>query len=163
MSAPVPSPDAARRRREQIRARVGAEAVPPPRMPMLWCVYYIRDHTSLALRAVGGELQFAEHDGKRPPEPGDIAFAAWGGPNGHVSRYAWPGGQTIAMLAFGRVAAATPNALTVHSPTVWREVTQQYLSTDLADRLHSSAMTASVRKPLLCASVAMPDVPAIAA
>jgi hypothetical protein len=157
------TPTEARELRDRLRARVASAAVAPPRMPMLWCVYYTREHTALALRALDGEYQFAERDDARAPRPGDIAFAAWGGPNSRVPRYSWPGDQTIAMVAFGRVAIAEEHRLLVRQPVVWSDVQDQYLSPAVTDRLHFSAMSVMARKPALCAAVGEPDVPPLAA
>jgi hypothetical protein len=132
-------------------------------MPMLWCVYYTKGYTALALRALDGEFQFAERDDARAPRAGDIAFAAWGGPNIRVSRHLWPGAETIAMVAFGRVAVAEPNRLLVQQPVVWADVHEQYLSPAVTDRLYFSATSVMARKPVLCAAVGEPDVPPLAA
>lgn len=135
------------------RANDAAVPVIPPTM---WCVYYTGARTDLALRALEGTIQFVERDRQPDPRPGDLAFAASGGPPVRVKRDTWPGGEAIQVVIFGRVSSVTKNRLILERPVVWRNAPGHLVARALAERLHDSANASYPRRPLLCAAVGPP-------
>jgi predicted NBD/HSP70 family sugar kinase len=135
------------------RAEQAAVPVAPPTM---WCVYYTGERTSLALAALDGTIQFTERDPQPEPIPGDLAFAAAGGPWVRVKRDRWPGDEAIQVVIFGRVSSTMKNRPILENPVVWRNAPGHLLTRPIAERLQESANASWVRRPLLCAAVGPP-------
>jgi hypothetical protein len=132
------------------------QAASPVLPTMMWCVYYTGERTQMALAALDGTLQFAELATEHEPLPGDLAFAAAGGPPVRVKRHRWPGDEPIQVVIFGRVSRTMKNRVAMERPVVWRHARGDLLTRPVADALHESANATWRRRPLLCPALGPP-------